>query len=250
MRVKPNIWYLVSLTLAAASILSISGTSVQRATALTLQSSVTQGSRTWSFQWQPAPSSAISQLPHSFSQFAYVLDPRLVRHAPASVSWLVISATFGVALVQLDPARTSMGLVYLTTAGNQIVANALVVARPTSGQDVPAIPSLPSDSYSSASQTRGFSPQFAMQLWVSSSRTFAFGYFPLTIDKPLPSSQPVQVLLHPAWLTQQGALNSVLIALTGHVLLFAGTDDARSIQTLAGQCLQDLPDLTSEELST
>lgn len=205
---------------------------------------VQHSSPPWTLQWI-STNPARASLPAAFAASAYAVDPAGGRNVPHGVTWLITAPTFGLSLLQLDPASQSVALAYFTHPGNWQLETAVTVVRPQprSGYSGPGLIPFPRDYYASASSVKVAAPSSVTQLWLSPQRTFAFAFVPDAFGAPPTDAQTVVIEGHDGWLIHEAQLATIVVPMVDRTLVFSGTAEDQEMEALASKCIDKLPQL-------
>lgn len=202
----------------------------------------------WSFQWN-ATIATQATAAQAFTAAGMAIDPQGNPHAPARVTWLVETATLGLAVTQLDPHDQVLGFIYLQKQAhtwNEV--NEMLLARPgaATGSTAPQPLAFPTAPYVGQMRMQTYAPIFTMHLWLAPTYTFAFGYLAASMTAPPTSgAQSISIGQHAGWLQTDGMLATVVVPLGAHVVVLCGNVAAATIEHLTTQALANLTVLTT-----
>lgn len=233
---------IVQSLLIVGSIVAISGCGQQTGSAAFSNQPRTSP---WSLQWISSTTSP-ALLPAAFAASAYAVDPTGNRNVPNTVTWLLTTSTFGLAIVYLDPAKQNVALAYFAHSEEWQLEAVVSVTEPTAatGYTGSDLLSLPQGSYSSASGVRATEPSSTIQLWLSSQHTFAFAFVPESLGTSPSGTQSVVIRDHNGWLIHDVSLSTAIVSIGDRLLVFSGTVPDNQILALTGQCIDKLSQLT------
>lgn len=204
----------------------------------------------WQFRWLPhdgdTDASSVPQMAFANAGRAEHLQlGGVTEHVPPAVVWLATGRTFGVAVVQLDPAGRYMTLVTLLNAASSHSWQAEVgdLPRPTpcgpgkqfSGQ------SAVFGTYCSLVPVRsGSTPAISVTLWTTpQSETFIADRIASAAQRPASGAAPLTLADASGWLIRDTRWIVVVVLLdNGDSVIFASTGDSQRCQELAGDFLR------------